>query len=65
LAEKKYLYEYKIEPGSVGNAFLPTAFIGKWWADFSQTLAQEISPGKALKLSARAAKLYLMQGNRS
>ena len=30
-------------------------------ADFSQTLIQEISPGKALKLSARAAKLYLMR----
>jgi hypothetical protein len=30
-------------------------------ADFSQTLAQEISPGKVLKLSARAAKLYLMR----
>lgn len=30
-------------------------------ADFSQTLIQEISPGKVLKLSARAAKLYLMR----
>jgi hypothetical protein len=29
-------------------------------ADFSQTLAWEISPGKVLKLSARAAKLYLV-----
>ena len=27
-------------------------------ADFSQTLIREISPGKVLKLSARAAKLY-------
>lgn len=30
-------------------------------ADFSQTLIREISPGKGLKLSARAAKLYLMR----
>lgn len=30
-------------------------------ADFSSTLIVEISPGKALKLSARAAKLYLMR----
>jgi hypothetical protein len=30
-------------------------------ADFSQTLIREISPGKVLKLSARAAKLYLMR----
>jgi hypothetical protein len=30
-------------------------------ADFSNTLILEISPGKALKLSARAAKLYLMR----
>ena len=29
-------------------------------ADFSNTLMSEISPGKVLKLSARAAKLYLM-----
>jgi hypothetical protein len=30
-------------------------------ADFSNTLILEISPGKALKLSARAAKLYLIR----
>jgi len=30
-------------------------------ADFSDTLIAEISPGKVLKLSARAAKLYLMR----
>jgi hypothetical protein len=30
-------------------------------ADFSNTLMLEISPGKVLKLSARAAKLYLMR----
>ena len=30
-------------------------------ADFSQTLTREISPGKVLKLFARAAKLYLMR----
>jgi hypothetical protein len=30
-------------------------------ADFSNTLILEISPGKVLKLSARAAKLYLMR----
>jgi len=30
-------------------------------ADFSQTLIREISPGKVLKRSARAAKLYLMR----
>ena len=30
-------------------------------ADFSNTLILEFSPGKALKLSARAAKLYLMR----
>lgn len=29
-------------------------------ADFSQTLTWEISPGKVLKLSVRAAKLYMM-----
>jgi hypothetical protein len=29
-------------------------------ADFSKALTFEISPGKVLKLSARAAKLYLM-----
>ena len=30
-------------------------------SDFSQTLIREISPGKVLKRSARAAKLYLMR----
>lgn len=30
-------------------------------ADFSATLIAEISPGKVLKLFARAAKLYLMR----
>ena len=30
-------------------------------ADFSNTLMLKISPGKMLKLSARAAKLYLMR----
>jgi len=30
-------------------------------ADFSSSLEVEISPGKVLKLSARAAKLYLMR----
>ncbi len=30
-------------------------------ADFSQALTREISPGKAPKLSARAARLYLMR----
>jgi hypothetical protein len=30
-------------------------------ADFSNTLMSEISPGKVLKLSARAAKLYFTQ----
>ena len=30
-------------------------------ADFSKALASKISPGKVLKLSARAAKLYLMR----
>jgi hypothetical protein len=30
-------------------------------ADFSRTLIREFSPGKVLKLSARAAKLYLMR----
>lgn len=30
-------------------------------ADFSNTLVLEFSPGKVLKLSARAAKLYLMR----
>lgn len=30
-------------------------------ADFSRTLIREISPGKVLKLSARAAKLYLVR----
>jgi hypothetical protein len=29
-------------------------------ADFFATLEAKISPGKALKLSARAVKLYLM-----
>jgi hypothetical protein len=30
-------------------------------ADFFQSLIRKISPGKVLKLSARAAKLYLMR----
>jgi hypothetical protein len=38
----------------------PSFFTTTASADFSQTLIQEISPGKVLKLSARAAKLYLM-----
>jgi len=39
----------------------PSFFATTASADFSQTLIREISPGKVLKLSARAAKLYLMR----
>jgi len=44
--------------GVYGLGGLPCATTAS--ADFSQTLVGEISPGKVLKLSARAAKLYLM-----
>ena len=36
-------------------------FATKASADFFKALASKISPGKVLKLSARAAKLYLMR----
>ena len=39
----------------------PSFFATTASADFSITLMLEISPGKVLKLSARAAKLYLMR----
>lgn len=45
--------------------FAPASFLAFFAttasADFSATLIAEISPGKVLKLSARAAKLYLMR----
>lgn len=50
---------------SILQPFAPPRFRGFFAtmasADFSQTLIREISPGKVLKLSARAAKLYLMR----
>jgi len=55
MAEMQILQEQKSVHPHYRDFFATTAS-----ADFSITLMLEISPGKVPKLSARAAKLYLM-----
>jgi hypothetical protein len=55
MVEMQILQEQKSVHPHYRDFFTTTAS-----ADFSNTLVLEISPGKVLILSARAAKLYLM-----
>jgi len=55
----KMVYLLVLQPFALPS--FPGFYASTASADFSNTLILEISPGKSLKLSARAAKLYLMR----
>jgi hypothetical protein len=62
---RRFLETFKMVCLSVLRPFARPCFQGFFAttasADFSHILIREISPGKTLKLSARAAKLYLIR----